>query len=247
MTLYIAVLDDNPADRKQAERLLSREADLRTPSGEVLYIDTYGNVESILSSASRYDLFFVDISGSERDGMMVAVRLRNSGVLSPIVLCSDKIDYETKYGKDEDFIYVKKPLWQKDYARYIDHAFKEKEERPVLIEFRNETDTVLCAASDILYARENGAYINIAMTEQRSFHMLGDFKKFNSLISDFRSSFLQTSKDTVINMSHVTASKGSTFKMSDGAIIRYGIFSKKKMQKAWEEYIRQHISLNIKK
>ena len=116
MTLYIAILDDDPADRKQAERLLAREADLRTPSGDVLYIDTYGNEQSILSIAVRYDLFFIDISLVERDGMMAAMHLRNNAVLSPIVLCSGRIDYEQKYGKDDDFIFTKKPLWQKDYA-----------------------------------------------------------------------------------------------------------------------------------
>ena len=236
MTLYIAVLDDDPADRKQAERLLAREADTRTPLGDVLYIDTYGNEESILSIAGRYDLFFVDISLTERDGMMVAVRLRNSGVTCPIVLCSEKIDYEAKYGSDDDYIFTRKPLWQKDYARYIDYAIDEKIRRPIMIEVRNETDTLRLCPSDILYARENGAYTNIAIAGQRSFHMLGDIEKFKSLVFEQRISFLQTSKDTVINMAHVTASQGCSFKMSDGAIIKYGIFSKKKIKKAWDEY-----------
>ena len=238
MTLYIAVLDDDPADRKQAERLLAREADLRTPAGDVLYIDTYGNEESILSIASRYDLFFVDISLTQKDGMMVAVRLRNSGVRSSIVLCSGKIDYQSKYGHDEDFIFTKKPLWQKDYARFIDMALEEKKKRPVMIELRNETDTTLCQPSDIIYAKESGAYTNIAMVGQRSFHMLGNITSFISIIAEYRKSFLQTSKDTVINMSHVAASKGTSFKMSDGAIIRYSIFSKKKFQQAWAEYVK---------
>ncbi len=239
MTLYIAVLDDDPADRKQAERLLSREADLRTPSGDVLYIDTYGNEESILSIASRYDLFFVDLSLTEHDGMMVAVRLRNSGVRSSIVLCSGKIDYEKKYDSDDDFIITKKPLWQKDYAGFVDRALEEKKKRPVMIEFRNETDTILCEPSDIIYAKENGAYTNIAMTGQKSFHMLGNISSFISLISEYRKSFLQPTKDTVINMSHVAASKGRTFKMSDGAIIRYSFFAKKRIKEAWAEYVKE--------
>ena len=238
MTLYIAILDDDPADRKQAERLLAREADLRTPSGDVLYIDTYGNEQSILSIAARYDLFFIDISLVERDGMMAAMHLRNNAVLSPIVLCSGRIDYEQKYGKDDDFIFTKKPLWQKDYARFIDFALEEKKKRPVLIEFRNENDTILCPPSDILYARRNGAYTNIALSSQRSFHMLGDLVKFSTLINDFRYLFLQTSKNTVINMSHVTASKGNSFKMTDGAVIRYSFLRKRRIQNAWAEYIK---------
>ena len=87
MALYIAILDDNPAERKQFERLLSREASARTSSGEVIYIDSYGNEESLSSIVLKYDLIFIDISDSKRDGTMIAADFRNKGFTAPMVLC----------------------------------------------------------------------------------------------------------------------------------------------------------------
>ena len=79
MAVFIAILDDDPADRKQSERLLSRERDERIKKGEVIYYDTYGSEEALLPYFIKYDLFLIDVTKTTRDGMMVAVDLRNRG------------------------------------------------------------------------------------------------------------------------------------------------------------------------
>ena len=48
MAVFIAILDDDPADRKQSERLLDRERDARAGKGEVIYYDSYGSEEALL-------------------------------------------------------------------------------------------------------------------------------------------------------------------------------------------------------
>ena len=91
--MHIAVCDDNVADRKQTERLLGRESDSRIRTTGNLYIDSYGNVESLKQAPMKYDLFFIDMTESGPDGAETAALLRQMGVTSPIVLMISKIDY----------------------------------------------------------------------------------------------------------------------------------------------------------
>ena len=53
MGTYIAVCDDNMADRKQMERLLGRESDIRLNDTGVLYIDSYGSEDALLKKIGR--------------------------------------------------------------------------------------------------------------------------------------------------------------------------------------------------
>ena len=41
--MHIAICDDNIADRKHLERLLSRESDKRMGTPNLLYVDSYGD------------------------------------------------------------------------------------------------------------------------------------------------------------------------------------------------------------
>ena len=56
--MHIAVCDDNGADRKQLERLLSRESDKRMETTGNLYVTSYGNPESLLQNPRQFDVFF---------------------------------------------------------------------------------------------------------------------------------------------------------------------------------------------
>ena len=86
MAVFIAVLDDDPADRKQSERLLSRERDERIKNGEVIYYDSYGSEEALLPYFMKYDLILIDVTKTTRDGMMVAVDLLRKKADGKIVL-----------------------------------------------------------------------------------------------------------------------------------------------------------------
>ncbi len=235
MALYIAVLDGNPADRKQAERLLTRESSRRIENDQVIYTDIYGSEDAMMPFAEKYDLFFIDVI-TPRDGMMVAVTLRNMNITSPIVLCSGEIHYAEKYGYSEDMLFRTKPLQARDYAALIDYGFTTKNSRPEKIELRNEKDTIYVPPSEILYGRENEGYVAVALKGDRSFHFLGNLFSFENLLESSEFSFLETSKNTVINMAEVVSSQGNSFRMSDGAIIRYSLFRKALIQKAWQHY-----------
>ena len=73
MTVYIAICDNNIADRKQLERLLEREKDKRlSDSLDVLYIDSFGSEEALMATPVKYDIFFIDFTEGADNGMEIA-------------------------------------------------------------------------------------------------------------------------------------------------------------------------------
>ncbi len=236
MSLFIAILDDEPADRKQSERLLSRERDVRVKNNEVIYFDTYGSKEAILPYCTRYDLFLIDISHSTQDGMMVAVDLVHQGASGQMVLASSSIDYKAKYGEHEDFIFIEKPLYQRHFTELVDIAYKHKEKQPPRLELRWEKETIYVTLDEIIYLKEEDYYTIVALTGDRSFHMSDGIDKISYSLP--AKNFVYTDRRTVINMSHVASRNKNCFRMTDGAEIRFSIFNKSSIIKAWEEFAR---------
>ena len=237
MAVFIALLDDDPADRKQSERLLSRERDERVKKGEVIYYDSYGSEEALIPSFMKYALFLIDVTQTTRDGMMVAVDLLRKGAEGKIILYYDKIDYRAKYGDEEGISFMPKPLWQRDFSRLIDIAYEVHENKTPRIELRGEKDTIYVTKDEIIYATGQSYYTAVALTENRSFHALMDMLTFYKNINS--DDFIATSRNSVINMNHVVSSKGTSFKMSDGAMIKFSLFDKKSITKKYEGFARK--------
>lgn len=234
MAVFIAVLDDDPADRKQSERLLSRERDERAKDGEVIYYDLYGSEEAMLPYFMKYDLFLIDVTKTTRDGMMVAVDLLRRGAEGKMILYYDKIDYRRKYGDEEGISFLQKPLWQRDYKKILDAAILAHQSRGSLVELRGDKETLYVKNEEILYATVQDYYVAVALSGDRSFHLLCDLSSFYySLDQD---EFMVLSKNAVINMGHVLSSSGTSFKMSDGAVLKYSIFDKKAITKRYAEF-----------
>lgn len=234
MAVFIAVLDDDPADRKQAERLLSRERDERIKNGEVIYYDSYGSEEALLPYFMKYDLFLIDVTATLRDGMMVAVDLRRRGAEGKIILYYDKIDYQARYGDEEGISFMRKPLWQRDFSRLIDIAGEVHASKKPHIELRGDNETLYVTKDEILYATFIDYYVAVALTGDRSFHVMCDMTSFCGSLDP--EEFLIVSSKTVINMSHVVSTRGTTFKMADGAVIKFSLFDKKAITKSYAEF-----------
>ena len=237
MSVFIAILDDDPADRKQSERLLSRERDARAKEGEVIYFDSYGSEDALLPFFMKYDLILIDITSTTRDGMMVAVDLLWHGAMGKIVLNYGKIDYREKYGDEEGISFIPKPLWQKDFHRLVDLALEHHATKPPVVELRGKDETVYAPCDDILYAIDRGYYTAVALTGDRSVHVMEKLSAF--CISLSPEDFIVTSKNTVINMKHVTRASGLCFTMSDGARIRFGLLQKLRITREYAAYARK--------
>ncbi len=237
MSLFIAILDDNPADRKQSERLLSRERDVRNKNNEVIYFDTYGSRDAILPVCSKYDLILVDITESPQDGFMAAVELSRSGADGQFVLASSKIDYRAKYGAHDDFVFIDKPLYQQHISSLVDLAYSHKAHQIKKIELRDKDTTIHVLPDEILYMRQKSYYTIVALSGDRSFHASDSLDQLLPSLDPL--TFLSTDETTVLNMRHVVSRDKNSFKMSDGAVIRFSIFNKRRILRTFESYAKK--------
>ncbi len=243
MAVYLALLDENPADRKQAERLLYRESSYRSDTGETLYFDTFGSEELFLPFMEKYDLALIDVH-EKRDGMMVVVDMMKKGCDFPVFLCSGEIDYKNKYGSDERFCfdnlhYLNKPLKSSDYREIIDMALDHKKNKPRKVELRSTDETLYIRPEEIIYAVLNKDSLTVALTENRSIHLPCSMDEFIDTIGIDTPGFISASEKAVINMDEVVSVSGNSFKMSNGAVIKFSIFSRHRILKAWKERVRK--------
>ncbi len=239
MAIYLALLDENPADRKQAERLLYRESSYRASLNDALYFETFGNEAAFFPFMEKYDLVFIDIH-ENRDGMMVAFDMIKKGCSYPIFLCSGDFNYRDKYSTDPRFSfdnihYLDKPLKESDYRTAIDMALEFKNSHPQKIELRGETETLYVLPEEIIYILEKKGVLSFALTGDRYFRTFGRLNEFIlSMPGDLRD-FMQISKSTVINIREVVSVSGNSFRMSNGAITKFSIFAKPGILKYWKK------------
>ena len=132
--MHVAVCDDNVADRKQLERLLKRESELRSAHSEPLYIDSFGNATALLANPMQYDVFYIDICmTSGIDGISVVNALLEKGVQNSIFMCCSLINYRESI-KKENVFFLDKPIKTKELNESLNYAQDQKAHSIPLIE-----------------------------------------------------------------------------------------------------------------
>lgn len=107
--MHIAICDDNVADRKHLERLLSRESDKRAGTPNILYIDSYGKKENFLHNCHKYDLIFLDMVSTPTIAEEIVLELQRMEITAPIVMYSSKIDYTQNPKLPDSIVHMSKP------------------------------------------------------------------------------------------------------------------------------------------
>lgn len=237
MDMHVAVCDDNVADRKQMERLLARESDRRNRVTGLLYTDSFGNANALLSNPMQYDIFFLDICQTEGvDIRDVVSGLISAGVQAPIYLCCSLIDYR-QYPFPDNVFFIDKAIRTAELSQAIDHAAEYKQNAVPLIELRQEKDTLYVTEPEILYAVDQGnRHVAVTLTGQRRVlmptsieNLYGQWEKHETFISP--------SRKVLINARHVTGCRFHKVTLSDGASFTVG----SKYQN-YIKYIQQKLS-----
>lgn len=165
-SLHIALCDSDPGDRKQMERLLSRESDKRVNTTGGFYVDTFGGVEAIVKSPMLYDVYFLDSTDPICDSYGIAKAVRDKGILSPVVYCISSIDYRQSGPELPGSMYIDKPIKVAELSDLLDEIIRSKQENYVpTIELRNQYETFYVKADDILYFTGGGYTADVHMTD----------------------------------------------------------------------------------
>ena len=229
--MHIAICDDNIADRKQLERLLDRESDRRKNTSGVFFCDSYGNSEHLSRNPMPYELFLLDMTSEEPDGLSFAIELRRLGVTAPIALCSSSINYQEALKKlpeqerPADLLFIDKPIKVAELTAIIDEALHLCSNRASTIELRSDRTTVYAYEDDIAYITSKNAYLTVHLTDGRDITMLDTVSNFYSMIRNYKHLVL-VSERAIINAAHVLKMSGLKVTMDDGKKITCPLLSR---------------------
>ena len=226
MTAYIAICDNNIADRKQLERLLEREKDARLHNNhDVLYIDSFGSEEALMATPIRYDLFIIDMTEGGASGMEIAEKLRQRGIAAPIVLCGSTVSYSSYVNSPEDIIFIEKPLGQGQVSNLTDVALEWVRKKTPLIEVRCQNDTRFIRYEELIRAIPLDKYrTRLCITDDGYIDMEGSVSSLVKQCSTY-GCFIRCKKD-LVNIYHIACATDNGFRLSNGDTVRYSPFQK---------------------
>ncbi len=217
--MRIAICDDNVADRKQLERLLSRESIKRADTDGILFVDSFGNYQALLNCPQSYDCYFVDICDSpEFSGEMLIQILAQRGIQSPVIFMCSKIDYRTQ-NLPESVLFLNKPIKVAELSTRIDICIEALKHKEPLIELRLEQETLYVREAEILYAEERKKMLHVHLTENRVAECKISNANFFAEIEQFES-FLEPGDKLTINARHIREFHGKKVTMTDGAVFK---------------------------
>lgn len=223
--MYIAVVADNIADRKQLERLLGRANDALCAETGTLYIDTYGDAESLLKAPMKYELFFVDITLSPDGCREIIQRLRDAGVPGQIAVCRTEDTPFSYQDAIEGILSIQKPISNAPLYQMIRNAHKSQlQARVPTIEIRSETETHYVPIERIIYAQSKAHLVYVHLEDGTTLSMLGEIEDFFRWVSNYPE-FFYAKKDTVLNQNHVLSHTKREYQLSNGEKISLPRFS----------------------
>lgn len=212
--MHIAICDDNIADRKQLERLLKKESDIRALKSEGFYVDSFGNTDALLRAPMLYDAFFIDMCNGDITGLDVVQKLTDVGVNAPVILCSSKINYQ-EHTLPSNILFLDKPIKKDSLSDMIDHAITIKSQAVPHIELREESGEYYYAdEADIMYIIADGAYLKIHLTNGKILSVLSTLSNMYSQLTKYPM-IMPVNNKTLINVRHLQALKGRKVHMSD--------------------------------
>ena len=223
--MYIAVLADNIADRKQTERLLGRANDVLANETGTLYIDSYGDAQSLMRAPMKYELFFLDIYGAEDHGRSVIDALKSANVPGKIALVLPEDIPFSYQNAIEGLLTIQKPLITTTLHQLIKDAHKEQIQTVVpKVEIRSENETYYVPLEQIIYAQEINHFVYVHLDNGSTLTMLGEIRDFYRWVNNHKE-FIHIKKDTVLNLNHVISSSKKEYHMSNGEVITLPRFS----------------------
>ena len=223
--MYIAVLADNIADRKQTERLLGRANDVLANETGTLYIDSYGDAQSLMRAPMKYELFFLDIYGAEDHGRSVIDALKSANVPGKIALVLPEDIPFSYQNAIEGLLTIQKPLITTTLHQLIKDAHKEQIQTVVpKVEIRSENETYYVPLEQIIYAQEINHFVYVHLDNGSTLTILGEIRDFYRWVNNHKE-FVHIKKDTVLNLNHVISSSKKEYHMSNGEVITLPRFS----------------------
>ena len=212
--MHIAICDDNVADRKHLERLLSRESDKRAGTPNILYVDSYGEKTHFLANPLKYNLIFMDMSSEPGIVEFILEHLNAMGYHAPLVLYSDKIDYTRIPNLPDYVVHAAKPYIPDPLPEFL--ALGDANVKGHVITVAVHTDSIInhVPKYTILYAIEDNNTCKLHLTDGTSIKVDEKIDELRQLFEPFEE-FARVNNNSIANFKYVSAVMPGTLVMQD--------------------------------
>lgn len=212
--MHIAICDDNVADRKHLERLLSRESDKRAGTPNILYVDSYGEKMHFLANPLKYNLIFMDMSSEPGIVEFILEHLNAMGYHAPLVLYSDKIDYTRIPNLPDYVVHARKPYIPDPLPEFL--ALGDANVMGHVVTVAVHVDSVInhVPKYTILYAIEENKTCRLYLTDGKSINVDEKIDELRQLFEPFEE-FARVNNNSIANFKYVSAVMPGTLVMQD--------------------------------
>ena len=210
MAYRIAVLDDDPVLQKKVCRMAQAEAEKRAMECTFHSFSNSYDVE-----AFRFDAYLLDISMPEMDGIQLALRIRRSGSMCPIIFISGVEARVFEALRCQPLRFVRKSQLEEELPEAMEALFSQFRQfgSDTLLVTTNRM-TVNIPTHKILYI-ESFDKVQKVVTDEETYEIYSSMQYFeNELLSR---NFFRIHRCYLVNMSAVIYIRKQEVVMCNGA------------------------------
>lgn len=212
--MHIAICDDNVADRKHLERLLSRESDKRAGTPNILYVDSYGEKMHFLANPLKYNLIFMDMSSEPGIVEFILEHLNEMGYHAPLVLYSAKIDYTQIPNLPDYVVHARKPYVPDPLPGFLALGDANVAGNVVTVAVHSNTTINHVPKYTIMYAIEENNTCKLYLTDNTTLDVDEKIEELRQLFEPYEE-FVRVNQKSIVNFRYVTAVLPSLLVMQD--------------------------------
>lgn len=224
--MHVAICDDNVADRRHMERLLSRESDKRAGTPNILYIDSYGNKDHFLINPLKYNLIFMDMCSEPGIVEEILAQLDIMGFHAPLVLYSSGIDYTAIPNLPDYVVHARKPYVPDPLPEYLALGDQNVIEHIVTVSVHRNAVLIHIPKASIMYAIQEGGGSRLYLADGKSADIDENISELRKLLNPYEE-FDMVNKESIANFQFVTEIMPLSVLMQDRRKIEISPFKHK--------------------
>lgn len=209
--IKLAIIEDEAVYCRELENAIRNSCDEETPE-----ITCFPSGEAFLSSdwqAVQYEVIFLDIELSERNGMEVARILRQSGYGGMLVFTTNYEQYVYEGYEVEAFRYLRKPVREDDIRACMERIVQGVQRKALTFSFNRKVYSI--PYRDISYISSSGHYLTVHTREQEY--------QWKYLLKDLQfelpEQFVRCHRSFVVNLDYMRKLDGKRMVLKTGEII----------------------------
>ena len=220
--MHVAICDDNVADRKHLERLLSRESDKRAGTPNILYVDSYGEKMHFLANPLKYNLIFMDMSSEPGIVEFSLEHLEEMGYHPPLALYSDKIDYTALPNLPDYVVHARKPYIPDPLPEFLALGDANVSGHVVSISVHKNSVLIHVPKYMILYALEGARTCTLYLTDNTTIDVDEKIDELRQIFEPYEE-FERVNKNSIANFKYVNTVTPVALVMQDNKELKISL------------------------